>query len=69
MPPTLDLSFTGLDEFDNKPVIESCKAKSSEVEPKADPKVDCNYRQNIMWYQKQFQNQRMVKPVWNNAEK
>ncbi|GKF31976.1 hypothetical protein Tco_0101774 [Tanacetum coccineum] len=25
--------------------------------------VDCNY------YQKQFQNQRMVKPVWNNAQR
>ncbi|GJY62505.1 hypothetical protein Tco_0463162 [Tanacetum coccineum] len=39
MPLTPDLSFTSLDEFVNKPVVESCKAKSSEVEPKADPKV------------------------------
>ncbi|GJX84892.1 ribonuclease H-like domain-containing protein [Tanacetum coccineum] len=28
-----------------------------------DSKVDCNY------HQKHFQNQRMVKPVWNNAER
>ncbi|GJV94258.1 putative ribonuclease H-like domain-containing protein [Tanacetum coccineum] len=58
MPPTPDLSFTGLDEFVNKPVVENCKVMSSEEEPK----VDCNY------HQKQFQNQRMVKPVWNNAQ-
>nr|GEZ21862.1 hypothetical protein [Tanacetum cinerariifolium] len=58
MPPTPDLSFTGLDKFINKPVVGKCKAKSS----KEEPKVDCNYRQ------KQFQNQRMVKPVWNNAQ-
>ncbi|GJT20120.1 RNA-directed DNA polymerase [Tanacetum coccineum] len=30
MPLTLDLSFTGLDEFVNKPVVEICKAMSSE---------------------------------------
>ncbi|GJW89001.1 hypothetical protein Tco_0164341 [Tanacetum coccineum] len=30
MPPTPDLSFTGLDEFVNKPVVENCKAMSSE---------------------------------------
>nr|GEU56075.1 reverse transcriptase domain-containing protein [Tanacetum cinerariifolium] len=34
MPPTPDLSFTGLDEFVNKPVVKNCKAKSSEKEPK-----------------------------------
>ncbi|GJY68565.1 retrovirus-related pol polyprotein from transposon TNT 1-94 [Tanacetum coccineum] len=97
------------DEFVNKPVVENCKAKSSEKEPKvvrknndaptikewvlddeeedvSQPKTkkktvrpsivkkefvkskqqekyaDCNY------HQKQFQNQRMVKPVWNNAQ-
>ncbi|GJT72318.1 hypothetical protein Tco_1031604 [Tanacetum coccineum] len=33
MPPTFDLSFTGLDEFVNKPVVENCKAMSSEEEP------------------------------------
>ncbi|GJZ51706.1 putative ribonuclease H-like domain-containing protein [Tanacetum coccineum] len=27
--------------------------------------VDCNYHQNNKW----FQNQRMVKPVWNNAQR
>nr|GEW24832.1 copia protein [Tanacetum cinerariifolium] len=54
-----DLSFTGLDEFVNKPVAENCKAKSS----KEEPKVDCNY------HQKHIQNQRMVKPVWKNAHR
>ncbi|GKC67793.1 hypothetical protein Tco_1100391 [Tanacetum coccineum] len=29
----------------------------------SDSEVDCNY------HQKQFQNQRMVKPVWNNAQR
>nr|GEU97746.1 hypothetical protein [Tanacetum cinerariifolium] len=35
MPPTPDLSYTGLDEFVNKPVVEICKAKSYEEETKA----------------------------------
>nr|GEV29061.1 hypothetical protein [Tanacetum cinerariifolium] len=34
MPPKLDLSFTGLDEFANKPVVENCDAKTSETKPK-----------------------------------
>ncbi|GJT18697.1 hypothetical protein Tco_0877403 [Tanacetum coccineum] len=34
MPPTPNLSFTGLDEFVNKPVVENCKAMSSEEESK-----------------------------------
>nr|GFA35547.1 hypothetical protein [Tanacetum cinerariifolium] len=34
MPPTPDLSFTGLDEFANKPILENYKAKSSKEEPK-----------------------------------
>ncbi|GKA29826.1 RNA-directed DNA polymerase, eukaryota [Tanacetum coccineum] len=34
MPSTPDLSFTGLDEFVNKPVVENYKAMSSEEEPK-----------------------------------
>nr|GFB15877.1 hypothetical protein [Tanacetum cinerariifolium] len=40
MPLTLDLSFTGLDEFVNKPVVENYKAKSSEEEPKVVRKND-----------------------------
>ncbi|GJU08047.1 ribonuclease H-like domain-containing protein [Tanacetum coccineum] len=40
MPPTPDLSFTGLDEFVNKPVVENCKAMSSEEEPKVVRKND-----------------------------
>nr|GEY77132.1 ribonuclease H-like domain-containing protein [Tanacetum cinerariifolium] len=34
IPSTPDLSFTGLDEFVNKLLVENCKAKSSEEEPK-----------------------------------
>ncbi|GKF46790.1 hypothetical protein Tco_0136592 [Tanacetum coccineum] len=40
MPSTLDLSFTGLDKFVNKPVVENCKAMSSEEEPKVVRKND-----------------------------
>ncbi|GJW28705.1 hypothetical protein Tco_0045580 [Tanacetum coccineum] len=40
MPPTPDLSFTGLDQFLNKPVVENCKAISSEEEPKVVKKCD-----------------------------
>nr|GEW84227.1 retrovirus-related Pol polyprotein from transposon TNT 1-94 [Tanacetum cinerariifolium] len=40
MPPTPNLSFTGLDEFVNKPVVENCKAKSSKEEPKVVRKND-----------------------------
>ncbi|GJZ53389.1 hypothetical protein Tco_0608274 [Tanacetum coccineum] len=40
MPPTPDLSFTGLDEFANKLVVENCKAMSSEEEPKVVRKND-----------------------------
>nr|GEU43789.1 hypothetical protein [Tanacetum cinerariifolium] len=40
MPPTPDLSFTGLDEFVNKLVVKNCKAKSGEEEPKVVRKND-----------------------------
>nr|GEV31447.1 hypothetical protein [Tanacetum cinerariifolium] len=40
MPPTLDMSFTSLDEFVNKPVVENYKAKSSKEEPKVVRKHD-----------------------------
>ncbi|GJZ03351.1 putative reverse transcriptase domain-containing protein [Tanacetum coccineum] len=41
MPPqTPDLCFTRLDEFVNKPVVENCKAMSSEEEPKVVRKYD-----------------------------
>ncbi|GJU56946.1 ribonuclease H-like domain-containing protein [Tanacetum coccineum] len=40
MPPTPDLSFTGLDEFFNKLVVENSKAMSSEEEPKVVRKSD-----------------------------
>nr|GEU39001.1 hypothetical protein [Tanacetum cinerariifolium] len=40
MPQTPNLSFTGLDELVNKPVVKNCKAKSSEEEPKIVRKND-----------------------------
>ncbi|GJV61413.1 putative ribonuclease H-like domain-containing protein [Tanacetum coccineum] len=40
LPPTPDLSFIGLDVFVNKPVVENCKAMSSEEEPKVVRKHD-----------------------------
>ncbi|GJV67681.1 ribonuclease H-like domain-containing protein [Tanacetum coccineum] len=40
MPPTPDLSFIGLDEFVNKPVVENNKAMSIEEEPKVVRKCD-----------------------------
>nr|GFA63127.1 hypothetical protein [Tanacetum cinerariifolium] len=40
MPLTPDLSFTGLNEFVNKSVVENYKAKSSEEEPKVVRKND-----------------------------
>nr|GEW74736.1 hypothetical protein [Tanacetum cinerariifolium] len=36
----IDLYFIGLDEFVNKPVVENCKAKSSEEEPNVVRKND-----------------------------
>ncbi|GJS38067.1 hypothetical protein Tco_0536449 [Tanacetum coccineum] len=40
MPLTPDLSFIGLDEFANKPIVENCKAMSSEEESKVVRKSD-----------------------------
>ncbi|GKF99483.1 hypothetical protein Tco_0298266, partial [Tanacetum coccineum] len=40
MPPTPDLSFTGLDKFVNEPIVENCKAMSSKEEPKVVRKND-----------------------------
>ncbi|GJY97468.1 hypothetical protein Tco_0514378 [Tanacetum coccineum] len=40
MPLTPDLSFNGLDEFVNKPVVENSKAMSSKEEPKIVKKND-----------------------------
>nr|GEY99588.1 hypothetical protein [Tanacetum cinerariifolium] len=74
MPLTPDLYFTSLDEFVNKPVAKNVNAKSSEEEGKVVRKnndapfikdwVSDNKEEN-----KQFQNQRMVKHVWNNAQR
>ncbi|GJU44050.1 hypothetical protein Tco_1201316 [Tanacetum coccineum] len=40
MSPTSDLSFTGLDEFVNEPVVENSKAMSSKEEPKDQGVID-----------------------------
>nr|GEX55892.1 hypothetical protein [Tanacetum cinerariifolium]GEY33070.1 hypothetical protein [Tanacetum cinerariifolium] len=40
MPPTHDLSFTGLDKFGNKLVVEKCEAKSCKEETKVVRKND-----------------------------
>ncbi|GJR55707.1 putative ribonuclease H-like domain-containing protein [Tanacetum coccineum] len=40
MPIITDLSFTGLDEFVNEPVVENCKAMSSKEEPKDQGVID-----------------------------
>ncbi|GJT05717.1 putative ribonuclease H-like domain-containing protein [Tanacetum coccineum] len=63
MPPTPDLSLTGFEEFTSepvviKPVVENGEAKASEAKPNYFDhlQVDCNY-------------QRVVKPVWNNANR
>nr|GFA21686.1 ribonuclease H-like domain-containing protein [Tanacetum cinerariifolium] len=40
MPPTPSSSFTSLEEFDNKPIVENYKAKSSEEEPKGNRQMD-----------------------------
>ncbi|GJT05315.1 ribonuclease H-like domain-containing protein [Tanacetum coccineum] len=47
MPPTPDLSFTGLDKFVNKPVVENCKAMSSEEEPKDKGVIDCGFSRHM----------------------
>ncbi|GJT45543.1 retrovirus-related pol polyprotein from transposon TNT 1-94 [Tanacetum coccineum] len=124
MPPTPDLSFTGLDKFVNKPVIENRKSdeevseivrknndapiieewvsdseKENVSQPKTKKKIikpsiskiefvkpkqqektarktvkqaekhSFNHLQvDSIYHQKQFQNKRMVKLVWNNAQ-
>nr|GEY01852.1 hypothetical protein [Tanacetum cinerariifolium] len=68
MPPSPDLSFTGLDEFVNKLVAKKCEAKSSEEETKV---VRKNNDAPIIkeWVSDDEEENRMVKPVWNNAHR
>nr|GEX35330.1 ribonuclease H-like domain-containing protein [Tanacetum cinerariifolium] len=40
LPPKPDLSFTGLEEFASKPIVENYQAKASEVESKGNPQMD-----------------------------
>ncbi|GKC13247.1 putative ribonuclease H-like domain-containing protein [Tanacetum coccineum] len=84
MPPKPDLSFTGLDEFVNKPVVENRKSdeevsKIEFVKPKKQKKSARKivkqiekHRQNThspRGNQRNWNNMMMVKPVWNNAQK
>ncbi|GJX83762.1 putative ribonuclease H-like domain-containing protein [Tanacetum coccineum] len=76
MPPKPDLSFSGLEEFVNEPIVavsiqirkpvvdEYSEAKTVKANPKAVERImyDCDNQQ------RQFNIfQRVVKPVWNNA--
>ncbi|GKC18842.1 putative ribonuclease H-like domain-containing protein [Tanacetum coccineum] len=79
MPPTLDLSFTGLDEFVNKPVVENRKSdeevskvvRKSNDSPIIEDWVSDSEKENVDYnsHHKQFQKHKMVKPVWNNAQR
>ncbi|GKA51044.1 putative ribonuclease H-like domain-containing protein, partial [Tanacetum coccineum] len=74
MPPKPDLSFTGLEEFTNepiviKPVVKNSEAKASEAKPKV---VRKNNGALIIldWCQIVDCNyQRVIKPIWNNAKR
>nr|GEW11630.1 hypothetical protein [Tanacetum cinerariifolium] len=61
LPPKHDLSYTGLEEFAEEPLVENVpKVSRPSVEgPKEVRKYDCHHHQN------QFKNQKMVKPIWN----
>ncbi|GJT75078.1 ribonuclease H-like domain-containing protein [Tanacetum coccineum] len=118
MPPTPDLSFTGLDEFVNKPVVENRKSdeevskvvRKSDDSPIIEDWVSDSEEENVSQTKtekktvkpsiakiefvkpkqqektarktvkqvdnigkthtvQEFQNQRMVKPVWNNTQR
>ncbi|GJV10283.1 hypothetical protein Tco_1351824 [Tanacetum coccineum] len=79
MPPKPDLSFTGLEEFTNepvviKPVVKNSEAKASKAKPKAVRKnngapiiedwVSNSEEENV-----DCNYQRVIKPVWNNAKR
>ncbi|GJR57593.1 hypothetical protein Tco_1499755 [Tanacetum coccineum] len=54
MPPKPDLSFTGLEEFTNKPVVikpvvENSEAKASEAKPKGNPQMDLQDKGNMSY--------------------
>ncbi|GJW02830.1 putative ribonuclease H-like domain-containing protein [Tanacetum coccineum] len=69
MPPKPNLSFSGLEEFVNEPIVSEPTVKklvveTSEAKASADkPKYDCNN------HQRQFNNKKMVKPVWNYTQR
>ncbi|GJY96503.1 hypothetical protein Tco_0513413 [Tanacetum coccineum] len=69
MPPKSDLSFSGLEEFMNEPIVSEPTVKKLVVETSeakasaAKPKYDCDN------HQRQFNNKKMVKPVWNYTQR
>ncbi|GJU61092.1 putative reverse transcriptase domain-containing protein [Tanacetum coccineum] len=69
MPPKPDLSFSGLEEFVNEPIVSEPTIKkhvveTSEAKASVDkPKYDCDNHHS------QFNNKKMVKPAWNNTQR
>nr|GEX20139.1 hypothetical protein [Tanacetum cinerariifolium] len=55
MPHKPDLSYIGLEEFTSEPAVETLNAKTSEKVTKHDS----------YYHQRQVENQKIVKPVWN----
>ncbi|GJX36674.1 hypothetical protein Tco_0248231 [Tanacetum coccineum] len=69
MPPKLDFSFSGLEEFVDEPIVSEPTVKKPVVKTSEDkdstdkPKYDCDN------HQKQFNNKKMIKPVWNYTQR
>ncbi|GKB88676.1 hypothetical protein Tco_0960948 [Tanacetum coccineum] len=68
MPLTPDLSFTGLDEFVNKPVVKNCKAMSSEEESKKTVKTSIIKKWFVKSKQQEKTARKTVKQVEANKE-
>ncbi|GKC95927.1 hypothetical protein Tco_1161369, partial [Tanacetum coccineum] len=82
MPPTPDLSFTGLDEFVNKHVVENRKSdeevskvvRKSDDSPIIEDWVSNSEEENVSQTKTKkktvdYNYQRVVKPIWNNAKR
>ncbi|GJY51820.1 putative reverse transcriptase domain-containing protein [Tanacetum coccineum] len=65
MPPKPDLSFSGLEEFVNEPIVKKPIVETSEAKGYFDHlQYDCDN------HQRQFNNnKKMVKPVWNYTQR
>ncbi|GJW14020.1 hypothetical protein Tco_0018153 [Tanacetum coccineum] len=66
MPPTLDLSFIGLDEFVNKHVVENSKAMSSKEEPKQQEKTARKTVKQVEKHRQNTHSPRGNQRNWNN---